>query len=376
MYGFILTGESLGAGAGVLIAGLAAGWFGWRAAYFVLVIPGLALAWAVHRLLPEPARGGQSRIAPGDTEIMPAEDVEAQEQAPTSEPGAVNVPPDVSLVLEEVKRRGVEPDESIVLSGDPSRTTLWQAVRYVLHVRTNVILIVASSLGYFFFSGLQTFAIIYVRGHFGIGQGAATMIALAVGVGVIIGLNSAGTIGDKIIRHGNVNGRLVVGAVGFIVGALLLAPGVISPFLYISVPLFVLAGAMVAAPNPGLDAARLDVVPAHMWGRAEGVRTYLRQGLEAFAPLLFGLMSQAFGGGSAGIGAGVNLHGAASHSQARGLEDTFLLMLIPVIGGGLVLLKARSSYAVDVASAAESDRRIVDAFAVRGDTAEAQSERR
>ncbi len=357
IYAFILTGEVLGSGVGVLVAGLVAGWFGWRPAFFVLAAAGTALAWALHRFLPEPARGGQSRIEIGDERILPAEEVgEAGDRADSHDTG--DGPTD-SLVVEELERGGVRPDESEVLEGPIEDLDLWQAARYVLSVRTNLILIVASSLGYFFFAGLQTFALIYVREHYGIGQSAATLLVLVVGAGVIGGLLVAGHAGDRLIRRGRVDARIVIGVIGFLLAALLLVPAIVSRSLLVSAPLFVLAGIAVSAPNPGLDAARLDVVPSRMWGRAEAVRTVLRQTLQAFAPLLFGLTSLAFGGANSGFGSGVELSRghAISNVQATSLEYTFLVMLVPVVAGGLILLRARRSYPVDVMSAAESDRR-------------------
>ncbi|MGB0092032.1 MAG: MFS transporter, partial [Solirubrobacteraceae bacterium] len=61
IYGFILSGELLGAGFGFLVSGEAAAALSWRAAFLILAIPSLALAIAIPRLLPEPARGGESR---------------------------------------------------------------------------------------------------------------------------------------------------------------------------------------------------------------------------------------------------------------------------------------------------------------------------
>ncbi|MGH9071330.1 MAG: MFS transporter, partial [Acidimicrobiales bacterium] len=80
VYGFILTGELLGAAFGVLVSGNVAGALSWRASFVVLAVPGIALAAAVWRLLPEPARGGQSRLEEGAEEIASAEDV-AEEEA-------------------------------------------------------------------------------------------------------------------------------------------------------------------------------------------------------------------------------------------------------------------------------------------------------
>jgi predicted MFS family arabinose efflux permease len=331
MYGFILTGEVAGAGVGVVLAGLAAGWFGWRAALAVLAVPAVVLSVAVRRLLPEPARGGQSRV-------------EATRED--------------TVVLRKIEELGVEPDEDIVIDGDAEDFGLWAAVKYVLRVRTNVILIVASSLGYFFFAGLRTFAVVFMRGRYGVGQGPATMLLAVVGLGAVAGLLVAGGKADGLIRRGRLDGRLLVGTVGYVVAAALLVPALLSPLLFVSLPLFVAAAAFVAAPNPALDAARLDVVPSRLWGRAEGVRTMMRQSLEAFAPLLFGLLSEVLGGSRAGLGAGIDVrHTTVSLAQAHGLDLTFLIMIVPLVAGGLVLLGGRRSYPVDVASAGESDRR-------------------
>lgn len=350
MYGFILSGEVLGAGVGVVLAELAAAVAGWRAPFVALALPGLALAVVLRRILPEPARGGAGRIEPGATRIR-------SEGEPAVVSAASAAGRQDTLVLEQVERAGVRPAEEIVTDEDPAQMSLGRAVRYVLSVRTNLILIVASSLGYFFFSGLRTFAVIFLRGRYGVGQGGATALLLVVGVGVLAGLLAVGNYGDRLVRRGRLDGRLLIGTVGLVGAGLTLAPAVASPWLALSLPLFVVAAVCVSGPNPALDAARLDVMPARMWGRAAGVRTVLRQGLEAFAPLLFGVVSEAFGGSRAGFSSGVNLRGAAvSAAQTRGLEDTFLVMLVPVVAGGLILLAARRSYPVDVASAAASDR--------------------
>jgi hypothetical protein len=49
---------------------------------------------------------------------------------------------------------------------------------------------------------------------------------------------------------------------------------------------------------------------------------------------------------------------AVDPRQAHALDLTFLVMLTLLVAAGLALLSARSSYASDIASALESDRRI------------------
>jgi len=60
---------------GLFVSGNAAA-ISWRLAFWVLAVPSAILAWAVWRSLPEPARGGGSRLEPGATEILSAEQAE------------------------------------------------------------------------------------------------------------------------------------------------------------------------------------------------------------------------------------------------------------------------------------------------------------
>src|SRR5205085_1582677 len=63
IYGFILAGELVGAGIGFSLTGEIAV-LSWRAAFVVLAIPALVLAWMVAHL-PEPERGGRALLSRG-----------------------------------------------------------------------------------------------------------------------------------------------------------------------------------------------------------------------------------------------------------------------------------------------------------------------
>jgi len=102
----------------------------------------------------------------------------------------------------------------------------------------------------------------------------------------------------------------------------------------------VFAAMAISAQNPPLDAARLDIMVPLLWGRAEGVRTALRTGAQALAPLLFGAVSDyVFGGGR------------------FGLQWTFVLMLLPLAASVNFLYNALHTYPRDVATAAASTER-------------------
>ncbi len=358
IYGFILSGELVGTAIGFLVSGDVAAVLSWRYSFWVLAVPGFVLAVAIWRLLPEPARGGQSRLQVGDAQLRPARQVEdrtptdpgakdAGEGARSGEPGTAE-----GEIQREVKEAGVRPHEALVLHTDPTDRSLWWAVRYVLSVRTNVYLIIASALGYFFFAGLRTFAVVFLRGRFGLGQGVASSLLVLIGVGAIVGVLVAGPVSDRLVAHHHITGRPLVGGIAFIVAAVLFLPGLLTTSLLLAAPLFFLAAAGVGGANPSLDAARLDLMHSRLWGRAESVRTVLRSSLEAVAPLLFGYVSSLFGGNGAGFGQ----PGGVEQRGAVGLDHTFLIMLVPlVVAGAILLLWARRSYPRDVATAVASE---------------------
>src|SRR5579875_689338 len=69
IYAYILGGEIAGNAVGFIISGNVAVAIDWRAAFVLLAIPGFFLARELYRTVPEPLRGGQSRLAPGTTHL-------------------------------------------------------------------------------------------------------------------------------------------------------------------------------------------------------------------------------------------------------------------------------------------------------------------
>jgi hypothetical protein len=57
-----------------------------------------------------------------------------------------------------------------------------------------------------------------------------------------------------------------------------------------------LPGIAISVPTAALDAVRLDVVHAQLWGRAERARNVLLIASEAGAPLIFGYLADTVGG--------------------------------------------------------------------------------
>jgi sugar phosphate permease len=304
--------------------------------------------------VPEPLRGGQSRLEPGAVDLKQAVADAASRPKPQARQGEE---PDVDvdeIAQAEARRRGVEPDPRLVLNEDPRALGLVKAVRYILSIPTNVMLIIGSSLGYFFFAGLQTFAVLFVRGHYHAGQATAELVLAMLVAGALIGTLISGRLTDLMVRNGMVEARAWVPAICYFGAAILLLPGLLASHLTPALWFDVGGAALLSAANPPLDAARLDIMPAGLWGRAESTRTVVRSLAQALAPLLFGGLSQLIAG-IAPEQAPVGTHpGIVSPGAARGLEIAFVVMLSTLLAAGVFLARARHTYAGDVATAAAS----------------------
>ena len=326
IYGYVLTGELLGAGVGFAVTGDIAA-LSWRAAFVILALPAFALAWAVLHL-PEPARGGTHPLPA----VGPDGQVVAEEPPPDPEAAGAAHETDAQRLA---RQRGITPDPTRVLRRDARTIRLGAAIRYVLRVRTNVTLIIASACGYYFLAGVQTFGVEFVKQQYGIDQALANLLMLVVGGGAVVGVLVGGSLGDNLLRRRYLNARVAVAAAAAIATTVLFVPALLTRSVITALPYVTLAAFALSAQNPPIDAARLDIMPPLLWGRAEGIRTLLRTLAQALAPLLFGVVSDyVFGGGRSG------------------LQWTFVVMLVPLAANGVILLRALRSYPGDVATAA------------------------
>jgi MFS family permease len=224
-------------------------------------------------------------------------------------------------------------------------------VRYVLSIRTNVVLVVGSSFGYFFFTGLSTFGVALLCGRFQIGQAVATLLIYVLGAGALIGVLSTGRIADWLTARGHISARMTVGGAAFLVAAIFILPTLLAHSLWLAIVFAFFAGIGLGGVNAPLNAARLDIVHSRLWGTAEAVRTTLVSISTGLAPLVFGVVSTQLGGSAADVSAG-----AVTRSAATALNHTFLIMLGSlVIAAALILFVARRTYPRDVATAMASE---------------------
>jgi MFS family permease len=408
IWSYILVGEAAGTAFGFTISGFVASAIHWRAAFFVLAIPGFFLARELWRTVPEPLRGGQGHLevgavdfgreataaaradeGPGAEQERAASWSDERPRAEDEWPGAAfrpdegpggraederaaaaaradegpraeeeRAPPvdaEHEAAREAARRAGAVPNPQLVLDEDPGEMALGQSIRYIFSIPSNLLMIIGSSLGYFYFAGLQTFALLFVKGHYHASQVTAELVLVLLVVGAVIGTLVGGRLPDMLVRRGYVGARVWFAGVCYVGAALLLLAGFLARHLTPAVWFDVVGAALIFAANPPIQAARLDVVPAGLWGRAQSALTVVRSLAQAAAPLVFGGVSQLVSGilpAQAPIGTQPH---APSSSTATGLQVTFLIMLAALVAAGVFLFRARTTFPSDVATAAASE---------------------
>jgi MFS family permease len=361
IWAYILGGEVAGTAVGFIISGSLASLIDWRVAFVVLSLPGFYLARELWRTVPEPLRGGQSYLEPGvldlDLALAAARARAARGGTAGADQADRAAAEQAEAAQEAARRAGAVPNPALVLDEDPRQLPLLRAVRYILSIPSNLMMIIGSSFGYFYFAGLTTFALLFVKGHYNASQAEAELVLALLVIASIIGTLVGGRMTDLMVRRGSLTARVWVPAVCYIAAAVFLVPGFVETSIGSAVWLVMIGAALLAAANPPIQAARLDIMPAGLWGRAESTRTFIRSVIQALAPLVFGGLAQLIAGffpSQAPIG--THPH-RPSASTANGLEITFLIMLASLIAAGILLARARLTYASDVATAAASEER-------------------
>ena len=354
IWSYILVGEAAGTAFGFIVSGFVASAIDWRAAFVVLAIPGFFVARELWRTVPEPLRGGQSHLEVGAVDFGP-EVAQATARADEGRGAEEERAPAVDAEHEAARRAGALPNPRLVLHDDPSKMGLGQSIRYLFSIPSNLLMIVGSSLGYFYFAGLQTFALLFVKGHYHASQATAELVLALLVVGAVIGTLVGGRLPDMLVRRGYPGARVWFAGACFVGAALVLIAGFVAAQLRTALWFDVAGAALIFAANPPIQAARLDVVPAGLWGRAQSALTVVRSLAQAAAPLVFGGVSQLVAGilpAQAPIG--THPH-APNSSTTTGLQVTFLIMLAALGAAGLILFRARKTFPSDVATAAASE---------------------
>ena len=307
--GYVNTGVLIGLGIGFVIPVVVLAFVSWRWAFWLFAVAGAGLAFALWRLR-EPERTTSSGPSAGE-----------QGESP---------------VQRMVRERAVEPSRIAMLDQAPSEMSMWDAAKYTVRVRTDLIALVARSIGDFSLQGIAAFAVVFATGWYGISQSFADLLLLGVGIGALAGVLVEGRISDALLNRGRLNGRIWVGSLGYFLCIAAFYPAFFTHSLFLAIPLFAVGAFFLAGARPPLDAIRVDVLVPTLRGRSEAVRQVLRALAEGTAPVVIGGISAALGGGP------------------KGLQLAFLFTLPALLLNGVIMLFGLRTYQPDVAAAIAS----------------------
>lgn len=288
VFGWARLTHYAGLAVGVILGGVVGEAFGWRAAFLVMVLPGLGVAWLCWRLR-EPVRGFLDQVVArgGD--------------------GPVPAPDAVPAAWASVPLRTMFRDVGVQL-------------REVGQVRTLRLVCVGLTALTFGLSGVFYWLPSLLVRTAGLGEAAASTLAGAVGlVGVVGGVLLGGRLGDR--WHGRIRGgRLLAGGGGLLVGTVLLGAALqVTDRLAVFALVLTAAYLAMAVAIPTLMAAIADVIVAGSRGVGFAVLTFLVTLGGAFGPLLIGVVSDRTG------------------SLTLGMEAT----VVPMLLAGVLVLRAR-----------------------------------
>ncbi|MCE9622627.1 MAG: MFS transporter [Actinomycetia bacterium] len=280
------------------IAGTMSQAWGWRATFYFFALPAFIVAALVWRLK-EPVRGTQDRK---------------------------------NLRLREIERPAAEVAETAV---KPAVASDRFSYKSLLKNRSYMAMLISASSGSLFFGGIGVWAPTFLIRYHDLSIAAATSSIAVVAVGGLIGALASGNLADFLTQHKRPSARIAVA--GF--ARLLSVPFFVIAFSVPQISLTLLSLAIAAmflvAGIPPTNAARVDVLHPNLRGRGASLDAVCQGLASAFAPILFGLLS-----------------------DATNLRTTFLV-LSPLAGvAGLILLTlGLSSYRSDTKAVRDQVRR-------------------
>ena len=303
----------VGTGLGIAIGGIVGGWLGWRAAYVVVVVPGLVVAVLVSRLR-EPERGGMDAVDLGDASL--------DDGVGDMGGGPALVHESPAAVLEEVEETAPH------LEGVGVRAYLREFVGIldIPTVRTVYFGLAVTVLG---FNGIAYWLPSYLERDFDLSEGGAAAVTavLAVTAG-ILGAFVGGTVGDRAEARRS-GSRIGLTGVALILGAVLLVVGFAVQILVVTAVLVCAGATFLSFAFPNMAAAAAEVLPARRRGTGFAVFGFLLTMGSAAGPLTIGAISEASGS----------------------LQLAIVLAVLPAIPGALVVLRGRRTFAADAAAA-------------------------
>jgi MFS family permease len=243
------TGTLLGAAIGFTLGGLVADAFGWRYAFFLVGLPGLVAAYLAWRML-EPARGGFDSSG------------------------------------------GSEHDADNVQAHGSFGKDFLGSLKKLRPISTYWTLVAALVFSFFTIGGTAWWLPTYIVDSFHLSVGRAGAISGAVLVGSgLIGTVAGGWLADFVQRR-RPEGRLLVAAFGFLVGAPLVLVALLIHSLPLFISVFIIAAISLNFCTGPLNAVIQDVITPTLRATAVGLSLLLAHLLgDAAAPLAIGAIA-------------------------------------------------------------------------------------
>ena len=177
-------------------------------------------------------------------------------------------------------------------------------------------------------------------------------------IAAVIGTLVSGRVTDAMVRRGLLEARIWVPAVCYLGATVLFIPGILADHLTPALWFDMAGAALLSAANPPLDAARLDIMPAGLWGRAESTRTVARSLAQALAPVALRADRRPDRRHRPDRRRSAPTPTTRLLERRHGLEFSFLIMLVTLGAAGWFMLRARHTYARDIAAAAASQEAV------------------
>ncbi|GAA1634238.1 MFS transporter [Nonomuraea maheshkhaliensis] len=250
-YGLTRVTTYLG-GVGTLLGGVLAGSFGWRAAFLIMVVPGVLTALLVW-FLREPRRGELDRMV-ASGESLPADPPAAEAKAP-----------------------------------------FWAQFRQVVAIPTLIFVCVGLALLSLGLAGVFYWLPTLMVRTFGVGVATAgSLSGLITVAGTLTGTLVGSWLGRK--WHGTrKGGRLLAGGGGITAGSMVLAVALSMDSIGALTALVLLACSLMSIAIPNMTACLADVVSAGTRGLGFAVLQLLLTAGAAFGSLVVGIASDRFG---------------------------------------------------------------------------------
>jgi MFS family permease len=292
----------VGTGVGIGIGGGVGDALGWRAAFLVMVVPGLVVAALCWRLY-EPERGGLDRVA---VDTPPIEDGGR------------------AALLEELE---LGPFVELETGGGIGQEL--DRVREALRIPTIRTLYVGLTVAFLGFNGIAFWMPTFLERTHDISEGAAAGITAAAAL--VAGLGGSllgGVLGDRRERRAT-GARIDIVVFSLGIGGLILVGAILIPTLGPQVLALAVAAFVLSLSFANFAAAAADVLPARIRGTGFALFTFLLTLGSALGPLVVGGVSDATGS----------------------LGAALAVAVLPTLPGAVVVARARATAAADAATA-------------------------